>query len=76
MSQLLVRPKLWNYKEAAEIFGLPANDGFRTIRTLVRLHGLTPKRTGHPTGKGLDQADLEVLAGLLNLTITWPDKDH
>ena len=74
MNQLLDKPKLWTFKEAAEIFGLPVDDGFRTIRTLVKSHGITVKQMPHNNlAKGLNCDDLEILAKALNKSIEWPE---
>ena len=73
MPVTLNKPMLWSYAEASRLFGLAGEDGPRTIRTLVKAHKLEPKPMDHPVAKGLDRADLEVLARALNRTIDWPD---
>jgi len=74
MNGMLDKTALWSYREAAEVLGLPAAHGLRTVSELVTAHGLQPKRTPNPRVKGLDRRDLDFLAKLLNKTIDWPDR--
>jgi hypothetical protein len=73
MNALLNKPTLWTYGESAKIFGLSFDDGYRTIRTLVRLHNLTPKAMDNGRSKGLSRSDLEILAKALNKTLDQPN---
>jgi len=69
MPATLDKPVLWSITEAASILGLSKNQGPKTVSDLIRAHHLEPKKTSNGKVKGLDRADLDVLARALNRTL-------
>lgn len=71
-TSLLNKPRLWSFRETAEIFNLTLTNDYRVISRLVVALGIEPKETPNPSAKGLDINDLKMLAKTLNRTLDLP----